>query len=182
MRKCIVIFSAFINALVAGAQLNVEAFKWDYKTLALKEDKKYITIYKPEITSTRSAPVKNYFGITLSNPISFLYNKFHHLAREMKRRSDLKNNKLKNYTDELKFFPQFISLATGLPWNRTMELAAYCSFLRPCTHYSNYDLIVVLQRCLNNYKYERNLTDEDLGIKHHGVRYTITIDTDSQNK
>ena len=182
MKIAVIIFIAFINVLVVSAQLNREIFSGAYISVPLKEDKKYITIDKPEITNTWYAPVKTYFGFTLNNPISFLYRKFHHLAMEMKRRSDIKNYKLKRYTDELKFFPRFISRATGLPALRTMELASYCNILMPCVRYCNFDLMDALQHCLVNYKRERNLTDEDLGIKRQVIRYTITIDTDSQNK
>ena len=182
MKIAVIIFFAFIYVVLVSSQLNLEIFKGAYISFPLKEDKKYITIDKPEITSTRCAHVKDYFGITLNNSISFLYHKFNHLAMEMKRRSDIKNYKLKRYTDELKFFPRFISRATGLPVNRTMELASYCNILMPCVRYCNFDLMDALQHCLVNYKRERNLTDDDLGIKRHVIRYTITIDTDSQNK
>lgn len=144
--------------------MDMEIFTREFTAMKVPEEKRFITVDKGQITS--KAPVRETFGYTLNGPFSWLYNKFSRKAREMEKLADLRANELENFTAAERLTPQFISLATGLPEDKTMDLAAYCDIsYSALAYYSNYDLIITLQRCLDVYKRDKNLTDEDLGIK-----------------
>lgn len=144
--------------------MDMEIFTREFTAMQVPEEKRFITVDKGQITS--KAPVRETFGYTLNGPFSWLYNKFSRKAREMEKLADLRANELENFTAAQRLTPQFISLATGLPEDKTMDLAAYCDIsYSALANYSNYDLIITLQRCLDVYKKDKNLTDEDLGIK-----------------
>lgn len=152
----------------------MEIFTTEFTAMEVPEEKRYITVDKGQITSR--TPVSNNFGVTLNGPFSWLYNKFSRKAKEMEKLADLKANQLENYAANQRLTSDFISLATGLPEDKTMDLAAYCDISQSAlANYSNYDLILALQKCLDVYKKDKNLTDEDLGIK------TKNESTDSLN-
>ena len=161
--------------------MDMEIFTREFTAMSIPENKRYITIDNGQITS--SAPVSPNFGVTLNGPISWLYNKFSRKAKEMAKLADLRSNELENYTANQRLTPQFISLATGLPEEKTMDLAAYCDISQSAlANYSNYDLILALLKCLDIYKKDKNLTDEDLGIKPQPTQDSIKTNTDTQNK
>jgi hypothetical protein len=162
--------------------MNMEIFTQEFTAMEVPEEKRYITIDKGQITS--KTPVSNNFGVTLNGPFSWLYNKFSRKAKEMAKLADLKANQLENYAANKRLTSEFISLATGLPEDRTMDLAAYCDISESAlANYSNYDLILALQRCLDVYKKDKNLTDEDLGIKTKQEPVdSLNTNTDPQNK
>lgn len=154
--------------------MNMEIFTTEFTAMEVPEEKRYITVDKGQITSR--TPVSNNFGVTLNGPFSWLYNKFSRKAKEMEKLADLRANQLENYAANQRLTSDFISLATGLPEDKTMDLAAYCDISQSAlANYSNYDLILALQKCLDVYKKDKNLTDEDLGIK------TKNESTDSLN-
>ena len=162
--------------------MDMEIFTREFTAMKIPEEKRYITVDKGQITN--KAPVPDKFGVTLNGPFSWLYNKFSRKAKEMAKLADLKSNQLENYTATQRLTPSFISLATGLPEDKTMDLAAYCDISPSAlANYSNYDLILALQRCLDAYKKDKNLTDEDLGIKPQPEIIDSTkTNTDTQNK
>ncbi len=144
--------------------IDMEIFKREFTAMQVPEEKRYITIDKGQITS--KAPAKENFGYTLQGPFSWLYNKFSRKSREMAKLADLRSNQLENYSATQRLTPQYISLATGVSEDKAMDLATYCDISESAlANYSNYDLMVTLQRCLEVYKKDKNLTDEDLGIK-----------------
>lgn len=158
--------------------IDMEIFTREFTAMTIPEDKKYITIDKGQITNRTPAP--NNFGVTLNGPISWLYNKFSRKAKEMAKLADLKSNQIDEYTAIKRLTPEFISMATGLPLDKTMALATYCDISQSAlATYSNYDLILALLRCLDSYKRDKNLTDEDLGIK---PEPNVTDSVDTQNK
>jgi hypothetical protein len=148
--------------------------------MEVPEEKRYITVDKGQITS--KTPVSPNFGVTLNGPFSWLYNKFSRKAREMAKLADLKSQQLDEYTAVQRLTPQFISLATGVSEEHSMELAEYCNISQDAlVNYTNYDLIMALQRCLVVYKKDKNLSDADLGIKPEPQPQDST-NTDTQNK
>lgn len=159
---------------------NLENFTREFNAMTIPEDERYITVDKGQITSR--TPVSNNFGVTLNGPFSWLYNKFSRRAKEMSKLADLKSNQLEDYSATQRLTPKFISMATGLPEENTMDLAAYCDISQSAlANYSNYDLIFALQRCLDVYKKDRNLTDADLGIKPL-VQDSVNTNTNTQDK
>jgi hypothetical protein len=162
--------------------IDMEIFTREFTAMEVPEEKRYITVDKGQITS--KTPVPTNFGVTLNGPFSWLYNKFSRKAKEMQKLADLRSSELENYTANQRLTPTFISLATGLPEDKTMDLAAYCDISASAlAYYSNYDLILALQKCLDVYKKDKNLTDEDLGIKSAAVgNDSLKTNTDTQNK
>jgi hypothetical protein len=162
--------------------IDMEIFTREFTAMEVPEEKRYITVDKGQITSR--TPAKTNFGVTLNGPFTWLYNKFSKKAKEMSKLADLKANQLESYTANQRLTPGFISLATGLPEDRTMDLAAYCDISESAlANYSNYDLILALQRCLDAYKKDKGLTDADLGIKEMTPPVDSTnTNTDPQNK
>lgn len=160
--------------------MDMEIFKREFTAMTVPEDKKYITIDNGQITNRTPVPAN--FGITLNGPISWLYNKFSRKAKEMAKLADLKSNQFDEYTAIKRLTPEFITIATGLPAEKTKDLADYCDISESAlATYSNYDLILALLRCLDSYKKDKNLTDEDLGIKPQPLNQD-SVKTDTQNK
>jgi len=144
--------------------IDMEIFTREFTAMEIPEEKRYITVDQGQITNR--APVNPNFGVTLNGPFSWLYNKFSRKAREMAKLADLKANQLEEYSATQRLTPAFVSLATGLPEERTPDLVTYCDISQSAlANYSNYDLILALQRCLDAYKRDKNLSDEELGIK-----------------
>ena len=162
--------------------IDMEIFTREFTAMKVPEEKRFITVDKGQITS--KTPVSPNFGVTLNGPFTWLYNKFSRKAKEMAKLADLKSNELENYTINQRLTPEFISFATGLPEEKAMDLAGYCDISASAlTNYSNYDLILALQRCLDVYKKDKNLTDEDLGIKPPPIlNDTLNTNSDTQNK
>jgi len=161
--------------------IDMEIFTREFTAMDVPEEKRYITVDKGQITSR--TPAKTNFGVTLNGPFTWLYNKFSKKAKEMEKLADLKTNQLENYTANQRLTPGFISLATGLPEDKTMDLAGYCDISESAlANYSNYDLILALQRCLDAYKKDKGLSDEDLGIKQPQPVDSLNTNTDPQNK
>jgi len=156
--------------------IDMEIFTREFTAMEIPEEKRYITVDQGQITS--KAPVKTNFGVTLNGPFSWLYNKFSRKAREMAKLADLKSQQLDEYKAIQRLTPQFISLATGVDEEHAMDLAAYCNISQDAlVNYSNYDLIMALQRCLVVYKKDKDLTDDDLGIPMDQRTDTLTNDT-----
>ncbi len=161
--------------------IDMEHFITEFTAMEIPEDKRYITVDNGQITS--KAPVSSNFGITLNGPFSWLYNKFSRKAKEMAKLADLKSTELEDYSATQRLTPAFISLATGLPEDKTMDFAGYCNISQTAlANYSNYDLIITLQRCLDIYKKDKSLTDEDLGIKPYVYQDSLNTNTDPPEK
>jgi hypothetical protein len=160
--------------------IDMEIFTREFTAMEIPEEKRYITVDQGQITS--KAPVSSNFGVTLNGPFSWLYNKFSRKAREMAKLADLKSQQLDEYTAVQRLTPQFISIATGVSEEHSMELAEYCNISQDALlNYTNYDLIMALQRCLVVYKKDKNLTDTDLGIMPEAFP-TDSTNTEPQDK
>ncbi len=160
--------------------IDMEIFTREFTAMEVPEEKRYITVDQGQITS--KAPVKTNFGVTLNGPFSWLYNKFSRKAREMAKLADLKSQQLDEYKAIQRLTPQFINVATGVNEEHAMDLAAYCNISQEAlVNYSNYDLIMALQRCLVVYKKDKNLTDDDLGIPMDQRMDTLSNDTTNTN-
>lgn len=156
--------------------IDMEIFTREFTAMEIPEEKRYITVDQGQITS--KAPVRTDFGVTLNGPFSWLYNKFSRKAREMAKLAELKSQQLDEYKAIQRLTPQFINIATGVSEEHAMDLAGYCNISQDAlVNYSNYDLIMALQRCLVVYKKDKNLTDDDLGIPLDQRTDTLSNDT-----
>jgi hypothetical protein len=144
--------------------IDMEIFTREFTAMDIPEEKRYITVDQGQITSKR--PVSSNFGVTLNGPFTWLYNKFSRRAKEMAKLADLRSQQIEEYTAIQRLTPEFITMATGVSAEYAMDLAGYCNISQSAlANYSNYDLVIALQKCLVVYKRDKNLTDADLGIK-----------------
>lgn len=144
--------------------INWDKFKTDFEAMGILETKNPVRIDKSAITS--KAPVRTAPGISLNGPFSWLYNKFSKRQKELEKLEEIRNGEIEYYKAQERLTTEFIVSATGLPEVYVNDFITYCNVSTSAlANFSDYDLIVTYQKCLENYKLDRNLSDEDIKNK-----------------